>query len=331
MPAHKPFYRPLLKHALQTAWAHRELWPLAAIAGLAGTGAVVNDILNQAKLAASIPTNSFSQAFANLHILGVYRDNVIFASPEQITASTIILLFIAMLVVFAIAACQQIMLRVAHRAAAKKTPLTLSDFRRELMHPRLFRFIGLDLFLKLMVANLMIATTVLLGNLHVGTIISDAVFGTIFSAAAVSLALTLNVVVMLALINVARKDATVPEALTYAWKLYRKHPLICLEMSVLLFAVNFAISAAYDGTILVLGVPAVYSFAAAVQAGSLFGYVALTALATLVVVTVTLIFAGFMTTFTYAAWTALAEHLDKKTLTPRVVIHSQRLVEHLRS
>lgn len=331
MQAHQPFYRPLFKRSLRTAWTHRELWPVAAIAGLAGTGAVVNDVLNQAKLAAEVPTSNFSQAFANLHVLSVYRDNVIFASPEQITISTLILLFIGVLIVFAVAACQQVMLRVAHRAMTNKAPLTFKAIRRELMHPRLLRFVGLDLFLKLMVINLMIATTVLLSQLHVGTIISDAVFGTIFSAAAVSIALSLNVVVMLALINVARKDASIAEALLSAWKLYRAHPLICLEMSLMLFAVNLLISIVYDGTILVLGVPAVYSFATALQAGSMFGYVGLVALATIIVVTVTLIFAGFSTTFTYAAWSGLAEHLDKKALVPRAIVHGQRLVHHLRS
>jgi hypothetical protein len=330
MKVHVPIYRPILKHALETAWIHRELWPIAAVAGLAGTGAVINDVLNQAKLAAAIPTSNFSQAFANLHILGVYRDNLIFASPEQITAGTLILLGVALLVVIVIAACQQVMLRVAHGALRRKTHLSLSEIRHEFLHPRLLRFLSLDLFLKLMVANLMIATTVLVSQLNVGHIVSDAFFGVIFSAAALSLALTVNVLVMLALIGVARKDLSVGESLTAAWKLYRQHYVICLEMSVLLFAINFLISAAYDGTILVLGVPAAFSLLGAIEAGSFLTYITLMAVIALVVVTITLAFAGFATTFTYSAWTALVEQLDKKTITPRVVTHTKRFFEHLR-
>jgi len=330
MKPHIPVYRPILRHALETAWIHRELWPIAAVAGLAGTGAVVNDVLNQAKLAAAIPTNGFSQAFGNLHVLGVYRDNLIFASPEQITLGTIVLLLTAVMVVIAIAACQQVMLRVVHGALKRKTHLSLQEIRHEFLHPRLFRFLTLDLFLKLMVINLMIATTVLVSSLNVGQIVSDAFFGVIFSAAALSLALTLNVIVMLALIGVARKDMSLGESLAYAWNLYRQHSWVCLEMSAVLFAVNFLISAAYDGTILALGVPAALGLLSALQMGSVVGYIGLLAVIALVVVTLTLAFAGFATTFTYAVWTALAEQLDKKTVTPRVIVHTKRFFEHLR-
>lgn len=330
MKAHVPVYRPILKHALETAWIHRELWPIAAVAGLAGTGAVVNDVLNQAKLAASLPSSNFNEIFGNLHILGVYKDNLIFATPEELTFWTLILLSIAALIVVGVAACQQVMLRVAHGALKRKTHLSLTEIRHEFVHPRIFRVLALDLFLKLMVVNLMIATTVLVTSLNVGRIVSDAVFGVIFSASAFSLALTLNVIVMIALIGIARKDMSIGGSLSYAWNLYRKHSLICLEMSFLLFAINFLISAAYDGTILALGVPLVLSFITAIEAGSFLVYLGLVALTALLVVTITLAFAGFATTFTYSAWTALVEHLDKKTLTPRVIAHTKRFVEHLK-
>lgn len=331
MKAHVPVYRPILKHALETAWTHRELWPIAAVAGLAGTGAVVNDVLNQAKLAAALPSSDFSQIFENLRILKAYQENVIFATPEQITVGTIILVVVAASLALAIAASQQIMLRVAHRATIKKTRVELKEIRHELWHPRLFRFLGLDLLLKLMVANLMLATTVLVSSLNIATIFTDAFFGSIFSVMAFSLALTLNVLAMLSLIGVARKDLGFSAAITYAWKLYRGNWLLCLEMSALLFAINFLISAAYDGTILILGVPAALSFLGAVEAGSFATYVGLMALTALVVVAVTLAFAGFATTFTYTAWVALAEKLDKRAISPRMVEHGKRFVGNLRS
>lgn len=330
MKAHVPVYRPILKHALETAWVHRELWPIAAIAGLAGTGAVINDVLNQAKLAASIPTSRFSEAFANLHVLEIYKDNLIFASAHQVTIGTLVILALAAFILITIAACQQVMLRVAHGALKRKDHLSLTEIRHEFVHPRIFRFLALDLFLKLMIANLMIATTVLIASLDVGKIVSDAVFGIIFSAATFSLALSLNVLVMLALIGIARKDMSIGKSLAYAWNLYRQHSFICLEMSFLLFAVNFLVSAAYDGTIMALGVPAVMAFISALEAGSFITYIALFAVTAIIVVTLTLAFAGFATTFTYAAWTALAEHLDKKTLTPRVVVHTKRFLDTLR-
>lgn len=327
MLKHTPVYRPILKHALETAWTHRELWPLAAVAGLAGTGAVINDILNQAKLAVSIPTGNFSDAWHNSAALNAYKDQIILASPGQITLGTILLCLVAGLVLLAVAACQQIMLRVAHRAATKQAPITWKEVRRELLHPRLLRFLSLDLFLKLVVFNLMIATTILLSSLDIGAVVSDAFFGVIFSVLVFTLALSLNIIVMLALIGVARKDLSFANSLTYSFKLFRKHAWICLEMAGLLFAINFLISAAYNGTILVLGIPAAYSFLAALETGSSIVYFSLMAIVALLVATVTLAFAGFATTFTYSAWTALAEHLDKKSLAPRAVVHTKRFFQ----
>jgi hypothetical protein len=327
MKVHIPIYRPILKHALETAWIHRELWPIAAVAGIAGTGAVINDVLNQAKLAASIPTSNFSEIFGSLHILGTYSSNVIFASPEQITVGTILIVAIGIGLAVIIAACQQVMLRVVHGALKRRSHLSLSEIKHEFVHPRIFRFLSLDVFLKLAIVNLMIATTILVSSLNVGQIVSDAFFGVIFSAAALSLALSLNVLVMIALIGITRNDFGIGEGLAYAWKLYRKHSFICLEMSVLLFAINFLISAAYDGTILALGVPAVMAFIAAMEVGSFPLYLALLAVTAVVVVAITLAFAGFATTFTYSAWTALVEQLNKKSITPRVTAHSKRFLQ----
>lgn len=327
MLRHVPVYRPILKQALATAWTHRELWPIAAVAGLAGTGAVLNDLLNEAKFAVSVPAGSFSEACRNLPLLQVYKEQIMLASPGQITLGTLIVAAVIVLVLLAITACQQIILRVIHRAASKKAPVTWTELRHELLHPRLFRFLGLDLFLKLIVINLMIATTMLLSYLSVSTVISDAFFGLVFAVLVFCLALGLNIVVMLALIGVAKKDLGMGAALLYGWQLFRKHTWICLEMAALLFAANFLISAIYNGTILVLGIPAAYTFLAALETGSFALYLGLMALITLVVAAVTLGFAGFATTFTYAAWIGLAEHLDKKVVTSRIVVHTKRFFQ----
>ncbi len=331
MKAHTPVYRPILKHAFTTAWQHRELWPVAAVAGLAGTGAVINDVIQHAKVAAALPSSTFLDLFGNLNILKTYQDNLFLATPQHITAITIGIFVIFCLLALVVAAAQQIILRTVHRAATKKARISWREMMKELVHPRLFRFLTLDIFLKLMITNLMIASTVLVGNLRTTTIIADAFFGAVFSAAALSLALTFNVVIMLALINVARRDYSVSDAVLHGWQLYRQHPLICLEMSLLLFAVNFIISAAYDGALLVLGVPALHSFANAVESGSFMQFMIISALASLVVATVTIAFAGFATTFTYASWTALAEHLDKKKVIPRITVHSKRFLDHIRA
>lgn len=331
MPRHIPVYRPILLHALKTAWHHRELWPIAAIAGVAGTGAVVNDLLRQAKVATTIPALMTWIDTQRAYVLESLESQILISTPAQAVIMSLLLIVGVVAVVLLVVACQQVLLRVTHRAATKKRHLHFGELKKELWHPRLLRFLTLDLLLKVLVSNIMLGSALLISFLNTSNVIADAVFGTIFSALAISVALTLNVVIMLSLVGVARADATVSDAITFAWRLYRANPLICLEMSALLFAVNFVISAAFDGIIVLLGVPAVLAFAAVVSGGSFASFVILTTIVVLVVVFLTVAAAGFATTFTYAAWTALAEYLAKRKIVPRMVAHSQRALSSILS
>lgn len=330
MKVHVPIYRPILKQALETAWIHRELWPIAAVAGLAGTGAVINDVLNQAKLAVNIPNSRLGEVLANWPIFEAYQENFNFISLTHITLGTLIMIAITLFGVAVVAACQQVIIRVAHTALKHKRHLSLREIGREFVHPRIFRFITLILFLKLAVANLMLVTKFLVANLQFGQIVSDAFFGLVFALAVLAFTLSLNVVVIIALIGIARKNLSLGQSLAYAWNIYRRHAFICLEMSILLFAFNFLVSAAYDGTLIAVGAPAVIAFLSALKTGSLAMYIVLVALTTLLTVVITLAFAGFATTFTYAAWTGLADRLEKKTVPPRVIWHTRRFFQHLR-
>lgn len=329
MPRHIPVYRPILLHSLKTAWHHRELWPIAAIAGLAGSGAVINDLLRQAKIATTIPTLMTWLDVQRAYVLESYQSQILISTPLQAVIMSLLLIFGALTVVLLVVACQQVLLRVAHRAATKKRQLSFGELKKELLHPRILRFLTLDLLLKVLVSNVMLGSALLISFLNTSDILADAIFGTIFSAMAISVALTLNVVIMLSLIGVARTDATVTDALTFAWRLYRANPLICLEMSALLFAVNFAISAIFDGLVVLLGAPAILAFAAVLSGGSFGGFVALTTVVVLIVLFLIIATAGFATTFTYTAWTALAEYLAKRKVVPRMLAHSQRMLSAL--
>ncbi len=329
MPRHIPVYRPILLHALKTAWHHRELWPIAAIAGVAGTGSVVNDLLRQAKIATTIPAIINWLDAQRIYLLETYEQQIILSSPLEAVIGTFLLFGSVIAIALLVVACQQILLRISHRAATKKRAFSFGELKRELIHPRILRFLTLDVLLRVVVGNIMLASALLVSSLNTSYILADAIFGTLFSAFAISLALTANVVVMLSLIGIARADATVPQALRYAWQTYRASPMICLEMSALLFAVNFLISLAFDGFIVLLGAPVVLAFTAVLSGGSFTTFVALTTLVVLLVLFITIAIFGFSTTFTYAAWTALAEYLAKRKVEPRVLAHSRRLMSHL--
>ncbi len=321
MPRHIKVYRPILKHALDTAWTHRELWPLAAIAGIAGTGTVVNDILKLGQL---------GQVFSGFNPFGGLHFAWLTTGPAQATVSSLLVLALAWLGVVLIATCQQIMLRITHHALKQKTHLSFKEIRSDMLHPRVLRFLTLDLFLKLAIVNLVVVSGLLVSYLNFSHSLPDALFGIIFLIGTLTLALCLNILVMLALIGIARQDLSVGRAIIYALRLFRKHTLIYFEVSLLLFAINFLISITYVCTLLILAVPVIFGFLGVLKTGSTFGYLGLASVTSLIVASITVAFAGFTTTFTYAAWTALVERLEKKSVNLRIVAHTKHVIEHFR-
>jgi hypothetical protein len=331
MSKHVPIYRPIFKQALHTAWKHRELWPIAAVAGLAGTGVVINDLLNQAKLATALPTTGLRGLIANQQFFTSAWEQIYQVSLSSLTLSIVLSLLATIAIIYLVIACQQVMLRVVHTAMKRKSHLHWPEIREAFVHPRTWRFFTLDVFVKLFVSNLMIAASTLLVFIRVNMTFFDGLFGTIFMATVVALALVVNILVMLALIGVTRQDLSLAQALSYAWQTFKQHAAICLEMSVMLFGLNFLISTAYHGTLVIMGVPTVFTFIAALTTGSMVIYSVLVAIVAALFLTVTIAFAGFATTFTYATWVDLAERISKKAVTPRVVSHTKQLMKAWRT
>lgn len=331
MSKHVPIYRPIFKQALGTAWKHRELWPIAAIAGIAGTGVVINDLLSQAKLATALPASGLRGLIANQKLVSLSWDQVFHVSLSNLTLSAVIALVVVVALLYVIIACQQVMLRVVHGAMKRSSHLHWPELKQAFLHPRTWRFFTLDLATKLFVTNLMIAASTLLILLRVNMNIFDGLFGVIFMTGVVTIALSVNILVMLALIGVTRQDLSLGQALSYAWHTYTNNTAVCLEMSMMLFGINFLLSTAYQGTLVIMGIPTVFTFVAALTSGSWVLYSLLVAIVAALFLTITLAFAGFATTFTYATWVDLAERLSKKTVTPRMIAHTKHLMKAWRT
>lgn len=329
MKAPQPLYRPILKKALDTAWFHRELWPVAAIAGIAGTGTVLNDLLSQGKNAFAFPEYSATEFFGFMHFLKLYFSYLVHADATNAVGSFLIFLGVVILGAVCVIGAQHVILRTIHRAANEKEHLSGKELIKEMRHPRFGRLLALNFFFKLMIANLLIAAGLLLRDLETSSVFWDAFFGLIFAMIAVSLTFSLNVMAVFSLITVTKSDATLYEAVATAYKTLRSHPLVCLEMSTLLFGMNFLFTVAYISIIIFSAWPLLLLFTAALSAGSMalisFG----TVLTVLLFLTFSIAFAGFVTTFTYSAWTELSyKILRAKKVHPRLHLHGKRLMEH---
>jgi hypothetical protein len=323
-------YRPILKHAFQTAWFHRELWPLAAFAGLLGTGTIFNDLLTQAEKGLSLPKESAFEYFGLLQFIKVYFSYLLKADPTNAIGSFLLFAGVGILFLTIVIAAQHAILRTVHRASAKKAHIKATELVKEMRHPRFSHLILINLAFKLLIGNLLIATGLLIAELQINYVVADAFFGMIFAVTCIALAFTLNVIAMLSLIETTKhEEVTLFEALENAYKTFRAHPLVCLEMSAVLFGLNFLLTIGYVVTLILGAVPAILLFLTALKTGSTL----LMSIGTSAVIFLFIVFsiavAGFVTTFTYSAWMELSYKIARtKVVRPRLHLHGKRLLKH---
>ena len=304
-------YRPMLWRALQTAWIHKELWPFALFAGLAGSGVIVNDLIQQAQIALSPSDNLLSILGGDVgSFLQRYLQLVITSGGNNILYTIAGALLVLGAGGFLTVLCQQLLLVALHRAVHKKTRLTGRSLLRALHHHHYLRILGVDLFFHVFIFIVLGGGGTLMRNLPVHVPSGGAV-AVLIAAGTLFIAFILNILSMFTLIAVGEERVTIIQGVLEAVDRFLRHPLVACETALLVFATNLGLTIAYIFGLVLIGIPMGILFTEAVISASLTPIVLTAFFGALFAVLYTILFAGFMTTFTYSMWTLLAEQLDK--------------------
>jgi len=327
----KIFFRSILGSAITHAWHHRELWPIAAIAGLVGIGAGINDVLTQARLSSTIPSANQLGSFENVQFIHELFGGITLQGPYAIAISTVVVLAFALAGAALIAWCQHIVLRASHHAIANNAPLTINQLAKDAAHPRILRILTVDVLIKILIINIAMFSGILIAKLQPHKQFFDALFGTIFSTSAIFLAFAVNVWGILALIHIIKKNLSVIRALEASWLFMKKHPIACIELSIMLFAVTLAVSVLAITGLIFIGSISIPLLSILISQGTLTGMTLITFITVLFGATWAVAMAGFSTLITYLSWANIEELLStqKKTPTSRTSMHIKKTVKHL--
>lgn len=325
------FFRPLVGNAIAHAWYHRELWPIAAIAGLAGIGAGINDVLTQARLSSALPGTNPLTLITSASFTRDILTNIVSQDPRAIIFTIGLILLLGIFCVLFLAWSQHIILRASHHAITQKKPLSLNELAKDAAHPRIIRILTVDAFIKILILNVIIITGMLVSKLHPAQLFFDALFGTIFAGFTIAFAFALNIWGMLSLILVVKKNMSVTTALESAGRMLRKHPIACIELSLLLFAATFGISLVAIVGLILIGSLSIPLFSIMISQGTILGITIVTFCTVLLGTTWAVAAAGFSTLVTYLSWTTLTESLEslKKASVSRSAVHAKRTMSHL--
>jgi len=321
-----PIYRPILWRALQTAWSHKELWPFALLAGLAGTGVVVNDLLKQASITLSPGidiADMLGGSFASFVLS--YTQLVIVSGTSNIIAATLGFCSVLAGGTFLIVLCQQVLLVAMHRAVHRKEKLTGRELLKTLHHHHFLRILGADLLFHVMIFLVLGGGATLIRSLPTSVPTSGAI-AILLAAATLFVAFVLNVITMLTLIAVGEGQTSITDALQEGAARFLRHPLVSCEVALLVFAANLILTIIFFFGLTVIAIPIGILLAEALVQGSLGMMLGVSFVGTIIVVFFVVAMAGFMTTFTYAVWTLFAEYLDRAPFASRFHHHTRNAI-----
>ncbi|MCR4311761.1 MAG: hypothetical protein NUV56_00595 [Candidatus Uhrbacteria bacterium] len=319
-------YRPIILRSLVTAWAHKELWPFALLASLAGTGVVVNDVLKQARIMFAPTIESYEGLLGNsLAFVTSYIQNLLLVGDNYLIGTSFLIVLGLVAFGILVATAQQIVLVAMHRAVRRKKRLPWREVLRSMHHLHIFRVLGIDLIFRLAALIVLTGSGLLLRNLVLSNEF-DVLIAIAFSALTLGIAFALNIIAMFALIGVAREGLTFFRAMHEGIERLLRHPVISFEISAILFAANLLLSIIFLLGLAILAAPSALLFAEAIGTGSLVTMIGVALVSVIAFVAWTACVAGFATTFTYATWTELIERLEKTSFTPRIHAYSKKLV-----
>lgn len=326
-----PFFRPMLGNVVAHAWYHRELWPFAAVAGLAGIGAGINDVLTQARLASTLPGTDPLTSLASMSFIRSMLESFVLQGPGAVALTTLLLCFLAFLGAFVISWCQHLILRAMHNALTKTAPLSFHELMRATGNRHVVRILLINALVKILILNIILLSGILLATLTPLTNAFDAFFGIVFAVFSIMIAFGLNVWGMLGMILVVKKHERLGAALGGAWRMLKKHTLACLELSLLVFAITFSVTLLAIAGLIIIGSLSIPLFGIMVSQGTPLGFALVTFCTILLGTVFAVAAAGFCTLIIYGSWMTLAERFEKKgeRLTSRISHHAKRTVSHM--
>jgi hypothetical protein len=300
-------YGQMMLRAWSTAWGHKELWLLAALAGLANTGTVFQNVFEtfwHVSPQKIISWTTIEEFFSGWPWLRTYLNALMLESPLRIGVTVGIL------------GSQQLILTAATRGAKNKTHLTFRELAKYLRHLHFVRLLAVNI-------GAVLATTILFGltalalsllltaSLEINFFVYLAVYTLILP-----LALLANLLAMLCLVNVIRKNEGLIAAWHHSVRALRQHWLFLCELSLVLFIVNFlastVLAAIFIGATLCLSVLA----ALALKAGSLLMMAIISVFTAALGALLIIAFGGLSTLFNYSVWAEASERTEKTSLLP---------------
>lgn len=312
------FYVDIFSRARQAAWHHKEVWLIAALAGIANTGTVLETVFRffYQSRPETITFSSFGTWLKQAPTAQHAIRSLLSMSMSEFLFVFVLFVLVAIAFAIAIFGAQQLTIVTSVRAANSNTPLPPRELIKTLSHVHALR---LALLNGLGGASLLVvfgACAFLLEFFATGNIVTDLIGLCAVYLLALPVTFALNLFTMLSVVECVRKNEGILAAITAALKALRHHWLMGLEIAAGLFLINIIASAVVFACIIGVTFSLSILAAMAVNANHVFLAALLSVFSASMGVAGMLCFGGFMTLFNYTIWTQFLQAIEKKSILP---------------
>jgi hypothetical protein len=309
------FYRRTLSDSFRLAWRHKHLWTFGFFATFLGFGGVYDVIINlYDKSAETLPQ---AAALASpMQLVPGYATLRVLTQFSPYPALTVIMFLVLGILIFGVFAWFTLASVGALIGSVRKIqqggdPHFADGIK--IGAARFWTLLGVNLFAKAVTYLAFFLTGVNLYSLLTNR--ADAT-GAVFYVGSFTAFTIVAVIASLTAIYGSNfavlKNTTVTESLDRGWNLLKKHWLVSLEMTLILFVANLAVGLLAIVAFLVAVVPLFFLLllGALVQAQALTSSMFMLTAITAIVIAV--LFASYYTTVQVSAWTLLWSELTEK-------------------
>ena len=302
MPRKKPtgLYRVLLRDAWNATWHRKHLWVFGIFAALISTGGVLDVTLNsikRMKAGGTLLERFLDSSFIGYDLFGAYITQLGLLGHARVSILVLsIVLLVILLLVMAIVSQAALILG----AKSKKIPDVHA--LRQKGWGYFWPIFIVDVFTKFFTGLLVVLTTLPLFLFFVQTSGYNAILFAVLSIVFFAGILIINIISILAIIDIVEKGDGATHAIRQAWRLFRRQWVATIEYAVIQFFLVLIAGFLLLALVALLSMPYAVIYSTSLLSGSFLIFLVSNVLFALLVALVVLGFSGAVVTFQYHAW-----------------------------
>ncbi len=305
-------YKKIFKTSWQTAWNHKELWLIGAIASIPlSGGSIFHAIISQL----SIINGGTISNIANQNWTTIYLQNLSTLQTSNLIITLSAITILAIVIAGAGIAAQQLLITGVARAKKHPTKTSFQKILSNLKHIHVIRMLTINILTYLLTTITTLGAALITIYFISTTSAATSLIYTAIFATSIPILITINLIGALSLITVVLKEKPLTTAIKHATNLFKSHWVACTETGLFLLVANIILFLALALIIALLALPSAAAFFAALHANIWPASVAVGILSTFAGALVYLAGIGLITSYNYAVWVNLYKRINQYGIT----------------